>query len=135
MKNLNSSKIQNYPPDICTDSSSSGNASSNVLLNVKSEIFSIQYELLEFVEELQKPIKESIGENDGLEDYFCSDTIFNLSNKVLSDPEVKVFEIGLDFAPTLQKINESELRKDFHVFCRKMRIRWNFRNEPSLDFS
>ena len=38
-ENLNSSKIQNSPPDICTDSSRSGNASSNVSLNVESEIF------------------------------------------------------------------------------------------------
>ena len=34
-ENLKSPKIQNSPPDICTDSSSSGNASSNVSLNVE----------------------------------------------------------------------------------------------------
>ena len=38
-ENLKSSKIRNSPPDICTDISSSGNASSNVSLNVESEIF------------------------------------------------------------------------------------------------
>ena len=31
--------------------------------------------------------------------YFCSDTIFNLSHKVLSDSEIKVLEHELDFAP------------------------------------
>ena len=35
-ENLNSSKIQNSPPDICTYSSTTGNVSSNVSLNVES---------------------------------------------------------------------------------------------------
>ena len=30
--------------------------------------------------------------------YFCSDTIFNLSHRVLLDAEIKVLEKGLDFA-------------------------------------
>ena len=28
--------------------------------------------------------------------YFCSDTVFNLSKKVLSDAEIRVLEKGLD---------------------------------------
>ena len=28
-------------------------------------------------------------------------------------------------------INEPDLRKDFEEFCRRMRTKWNFRNEPS----
>ena len=66
---------------------------------------------------------------------FCSDTVFNLSNRVLSDSEIKLLEKGLDFAPIQRKINEPELRKDFNEFCRRMRIKWNFRNEPSQNFS
>ena len=31
--------------------------------------------------------------------YFFSDTVFNLSNKVLREDEMKVLEKGLDFAP------------------------------------
>ena len=57
-ENLKSSKIQSSPPDICTDSSSSGNASSNVSVKVESETFPMQdEELIEILEELQKPIK------------------------------------------------------------------------------
>ena len=67
--------------------------------------------------------------------YFCSDTIFNLSNRVLSDNEVKVLEKGLTFSPIQRKINETELRFDFGEFCCRMRIKWHFRNEPTLDFS
>ena len=113
-ENLISSKIQSSPPEICTDSSTSGNASSNVSLKIEWEIFSIQDEgLLEILEELQKPIKGTIGENDMLEGYFCSDTAFNLSNSVFSDSEIKLFEKGQDFASVQRRINEPELRKNF----------------------
>ena len=33
------------------------------------------------------------------------------------------------------KVNEPELRKDYDEFCRQMRIKWHFRNEPSENFS
>ena len=76
----------------------------------------------------------TVDENT-LTGYFCSDTIYNLSNRVLSDNEIKVLEKGLDFAPIQRKINEPELRSDFGEFCRRMRIKRLFRNEPTLDFS
>ena len=47
---------------------------------------------------------------------FCSDTIFNLSNRVLFDNEIKVLEKGLDFSPIQRKINEPKLRSDFGEF-------------------
>ena len=53
--------------------------------------------------------------------YFCLDTVFNLSKKVLSDAEIKVVEKGLDYAPVKNKINEPELR-DFENFCRQMNL-------------
>ena len=70
-----------------------------------------------------------------LEGYFCSDTVFNLSRKVLTDTEIRILEKGLDFAPIQNKINESELRSDFEEFCCRMRTKWHFRNEPTLEFS
>ena len=60
--------------------------------------------------------------------YFCSDTVFNLSSKVLEDTEINILEKGLDFAPSQNKINQRELRKDFEEFCRRMRIKWHFHN-------
>ena len=86
-------------------------------------------ELLKIKEEIQNAIKGNIGENDGLEDYFFSDTVFNLSNRI------EVLEKGLNFASNQRKINEFKLKKDFHEFCRRMRIKWNSGNEPSQDFS
>ena len=70
-----------------------------------------------------------------LEGYFCSDTVFNLSRKVLTDTEIRILEKGLDFAPIQNKINEPELRSDFEEFCRRMRTKWHFQNEPTLEFS
>ena len=32
-------------------------------------------------------------------------------------------------------MNEPELRTDFEKFCRRMRIKWHFGNEPSENFS
>ena len=65
---------------------------------------------------------------------FCSETIFNLSNRVLTDTEIRVLEKGLDFAPFQKKLNESELRSDVNDFCRKMRLKQHFRDE-SENFS
>ena len=56
-------------------------------------------------------------------------TLFNLSKKVLTNIEIKVIEKGLDYAPIKNKINEPELRRDFEGFCRRMRLKWHFRNE------
>ena len=53
--------------------------------------------------------------------YFCLDTVFNLSKKVLSDAEIKVLEKVLHYAPIKNKINEPELR-DFENFCRQMNL-------------
>ena len=61
--------------------------------------------------------------------------MFNLSNKVLSDIEIRVLEKGLDFAPIQNKLNKLELRRDFKEFCGRMRLKWHFRNEPTSEFS
>ena len=61
--------------------------------------------------------------------YFCSETIFNLSHRVLTDAEIKVLEKELDFAPIQPKINEPELKQDFNNFCRQMCLKWYFWDE------
>ena len=62
---------------------------------------------------------------------FCLETVFNLSNRALSDVEIKVMEKGLHYAPIQNKINEPELNNDFNEFCRKC----YFRNKMTLNFS
>ena len=66
---------------------------------------------------------------------FVSDTVLNLSRKVLTDTEMKVLKKGLDFAPIQRKLNEPELRRDFRDFCRRLRFKWYFRDEPTPFFS
>ena len=91
-------------------------------------------ELLEVLEELQNS-NEIISSDSSCDDvipdkrlkgYFCSDTVFNLSGRVLSESEIKVLEKGLDFAPLQRKVNEPELRKDFEEFCGRMRCKTVF---------
>ena len=67
--------------------------------------------------------------------YFCSDAVFNLSKRILTDIQTKVLEKGLDFAPIQRKINEPELRQDFADFSRRMHTKSFFRNEPTSQFS
>ena len=72
---------------------------------------------------------------DHLRGHFCSETIFNLSHRILSDAEIKVLEKRLNFALIQRKINEPELREEFEEFCHCMRVKWHFWNEPSKYFS
>ena len=65
----------------------------------------------------------------------CPDTVSNLSRRVLTEIEIKILEKGLDYAPIQNKINEPELEHDFEEFCRKMRLKWHFRNETTPGFS
>ena len=55
----------------------------------------------------------------GIVTNFCLEMVFNLSNRALSDVEIKVMEKGLHYAPIQNKINEPELSNDFNEFCRK----------------
>ena len=99
-------------------------------------------EVLEILEELENNAnvnftgcKHKYNTDDSrMKGYFCSDTVFNLSNKVLTEDEIKVLEKSLDFVPIQRKVNEPELRQDFENFCRLMRIKCHFRNEPSDNF-
>ena len=66
---------------------------------------------------------------------FVSDKIFKLSRKVLTNTEIKVLEKALDFAPVQKKLNALKLRKDFKDFCRRMLLKWYFRDKPTPFFS
>ena len=48
----------------------------------------------------------------------------------MTDTEIFVLEKGLHLVPIQNKINEPELKTDFEDFCRRMHIKWHFRNEP-----
>ena len=92
-------------------------------------------QIISILEELQQVQSTSITNSDRMSHYFCSDTVFNLSKKVLPDMEIKILKKGLDYVPIQNKINEPELRRDFEDFARRMRLKWYFRNEPSYSFN
>ena len=90
-------------------------------------------ELISFLDELQNISVTEPNSNTNstrLIGYFCSETIFNLSNRTvfnfsnrtLSDAEINILEKGLDYASIQNKINEPELRNDFSEFCRRIRL-------------
>ena len=128
------SKVSNTPPNICVDTSLSHNSSDFVPETTETEsvLLSTQdMEVLEILEELENNANANFTgcehkyntDDSRMKGYFCSDTVFNLSNKVLTEDEIKVLEKGLDFVPIQRKVNEPELRQDFENFYRRMRIK------------
>jgi hypothetical protein len=59
---------------------------------------------------------------DTLEKY----SVVNLSSHNLNDGELLLLSKGLNFCPTPERINKSELMSDFFDFARKMRIQFHF---------
>ena len=54
---------------------------------------------------------------------------------MLTETEINILEKDLDYAPIQNKIIELKLKQDFQEFCRKMRLKWHFRNETTPEFS
>ena len=138
---LNCYNIFTTPPERSGDTFVSSNSSQSVCSEIGEDMLDSQdRELLSILEELQisehnLPLERSVNISaTRITGYFYSDTVFNLSNRVLADLEIKVLEKGLDFAPIQSKIIEPELRQDFADFCRRMRTIWFFRNEPTQQF-
>ena len=131
--------MENIPPTFCTNSSECQNSSCSLGEFNKTEIFSTQVRelasILEDLENIDNNREANATEKIRLSGSFCSDTIFNLSRKILTDSKIKVLEKGLDYVPIQSKINEPKLRNDFEEFCRRMHLKWYFHNEPNSEFS
>ena len=116
------------PPLVCCDTSVSKNSSDQfVNTNSPSVLTPQDEELVKFLEDLD--CSKITSENANLSDesrlsgYFCSDTAFNISKKVLSETEIKILEKALDYASMQKKINEPELKSDFEEFCRRRQMK------------
>ena len=122
-----SSKMDTSPPNLCTNSAHISNDSGSPNREKNEPFFCTQdKEILSILEELEQVQSTSITGSDRISGYFCSDAVFNLSKKVLSDMEIKILEKGLDYAPIQNKVNEPALRGDFEDFARRMRLKWYF---------
>ena len=74
----------------------------------------------------EEPITRT-DNNGRMNGYSCSDLVFNLSHKVLTNLEIDVLGKGLGFSLTTTFINEVDLITRGSVnFARKMRCRWFF---------
>ena len=133
----NSSNLGTCPPNLCTNSGKVCNSSNSQIIQNDTNVFSSQdEELLSILMDLQQnSSSETNSSSKRIGGHFCSDTIFNLTSKVFTDTEINILEKGLGFAPIQNKINQPELRKDFEEFCRRLRIKWYFRNDISENFT
>ena len=52
-----------------------------------------------------------------LEDYFCLDTVFNISKNVLTKAEIRVLEKGLDYNHIKNKINLAVISRNSSGEC------------------
>ena len=73
-----------------------------------------------------KNINVQVTSEGRISGYFCSGTVFNLSDRVHADTEIKHLENGLDYVPIEMKINKPEFKKDFSELCQCMRNKWYF---------
>ena len=141
----NSSRIVS-PSKICVNTSSSCNNSNQAKsINTSAFLDSQDQDILKILEELQSTgedgttLHNNVSSNcvyeSRIEEHFCSDAVFDLSRRILTETEIKVLQKDLNFAPIQNKINEPELRTDFNEFCRRMRTKWYFKDEPTKEFS
>ena len=128
-----SSKMDTCPPNLCNNSAHTSNNSGSPNGEKNEPLFCTQdKEILSILKELEQVQSTRITNSDRISGYFCSDTVFNLSKKVLPDMEIKILEKRLDYAPIQNKINKPELRRDFEDFAGRMRLKWHFRNETNF---
>ena len=132
---VNSSQIETSSPTLCIisvliamHSCSSVEEKDTLLSTQDQEIPSI------LEEELKGTANLSVTNNSELSGYFYLDTIFNLSGRVLTEIEKKL-EKGFGYAPIQNKINEPKLTQDLEEFCRKMLLKWHFRDKSTPKFS
>ena len=130
------------PTNLCTDISVAQNTSSRVNISEgldedNNDVLKILNEFLNTSDEASVSPNEHRNRLDTfmqqknnftttdnrLSGYFCSETIFNLSNRMLTDTEISVLEKGLNSTPIEKKLNEPERRSDFNDFCRRMRLK------------
>ena len=98
----NSSRIVS-PPKICVNTSYSCNNSNQAKsINTSAFLDSQDQDILKILEELQctgedgTTLHNNISSNclyeSRIEEHFCSDAVFNLSRRILTETEIKVLE-------------------------------------------
>ena len=95
-----SSDMNAAPPCLYTNSAEAPNSSHSITSQKNLIELSLQEEvLLSILGNLNIEMPENINVISRIQGYFSSDTVFDLSKKVLSETEMKLIAKGLDFAP------------------------------------
>ena len=117
-------------PVLCCDSPICKNSSNPLRLNEQSlgdALSSQDDELLRILEDLQN--KKLVNNNPNCSDdtrirgLFLFGYYLQLKSKGALQRWIKFLEKELHFAPSQNEVNETELRKDFDKFCRRMRMK------------
>ena len=115
-------KLTTSSPMLTVDSSIAMNHSEFCTSEVKDEVFNTQdrefLSVLGNLMDIDGPLHSQnknvkMTAEGGIPGYFCSDTVFNLGHRVLTETEIKVLEKHLGYAPIQKKINEPELGNIF----------------------
>ena len=96
------------PPLTCTSTAG--------LINTPTSSNTVEDNIRNIKENISVTLEELITRTDDnrrLKGYFCSDVVFNLSHKLLTDLEISVLAKGLGFSPTPAFINKADLRSHF----------------------
>ena len=103
-------KVEISPPSICTNTAEVQNSScaSFDQLTVNTESFTSQdRELIFILDDLQKvslTVPSNNTETTRLIGHFCSDTVFNLSKRVLTDAEISFYRKALTMPLSIIKL-------------------------------
>ena len=66
---------------------------------------------------------------------FVSQNVFNLSDRVLTENEIKVLDKGLNFVPTPEKLDRLQIKIDLEKLGRDIKLRIFYHNDLSPSFS
>ena len=70
-----------------------------------------------------------------MEGKFVSQNVFNLSDRVLTENEIKVLDKGLNFVPTPEKLDRLQIKNDLEKLGRDIKLRMFYQNDLSPSFS
>ena len=70
-----------------------------------------------------------------MEGKFVFKNVLNLSNRVLTENEIRVLDKGLNFVPTPEKIDCYQIKKDLEHLERDIKLKMYYKTEPTSAFS
>ena len=70
-----------------------------------------------------------------MEGKFLSQNVFNLSDRVLTENEIKVLDKGLNFVPTPEKSDRLQIKNELEKLGRDIKLRMFYQNDLSPSFS